>query len=262
MRRLAAHHAGVGLDDEHRQLQPPEDRQIGLDDPLVPGVEVLLAGVEAVGVLHQELAQAHEAATRARLVAELALDLIDQLRKLAIGLDDGAREVGDGLLVRHRQHHRMLGAILEPREVAADGVVAPRLLPELRRLHDRQQDLLPADAVHLLADDGLDVVDGANGERGQTVDAAGDAARQPCAQDELVARQLGLGGDALLRLEHTVGHAHWWYLLEIRGQTKTPTPGKRARARTRGTTFSDQHGIRICWPTLPARHLVMGCGAL
>ena len=144
--------------------------------------------MEAVGVLHQELAQPHETTTRARLVAELALDLIDELRKLAIGLGDGAREVGDGLLVRHRQNHRMLGAILEPREVAADGVVAARLLPQLRRLHDRQQDLLPADAVHLLADDGLDGMDGADGERSEAIDAAGDAARQPGAQDELVAR--------------------------------------------------------------------------
>ena len=34
-----------------------------------------------------------------------------------------------------------------------------------------------------------------------------------------------------------IGGTSW----KICGQTKTPTPGKRARARTRGTTFSDQH---------------------
>jgi hypothetical protein len=105
VRRLAAHHAGVGFDDQHRQLQPPEDRQIRLDDSFIPGVEVFLGSMEAVGVLHQELAQAHEAPTRTRLVAELALHLVDELRELAIGLGDGAREV------------------------AADGVIAPRLLP-------------------------------------------------------------------------------------------------------------------------------------
>src|SRR6476469_9753209 len=107
--------------------------------------------MEAIAVLHQELPQAYQAATRARLVAELGLYLEDQLRQLAIRRDDRARQVGDGLLVRHRQHHRAAARVVETRQLAADGVVTSALAPEFRRLHDRQQQLLPADALHLLA---------------------------------------------------------------------------------------------------------------
>src|SRR6185437_4477861 len=116
-------------------------------------------GMEAVAVLHQELAQANQAATRARLVAELGLYLKDQLRQLAVRRDNRARQIGDGLLMGHRQHHRAPSGIREARQLAADGVVASALAPEFGWLHDRQQQLLPADALHLLTEDGLDAAD-------------------------------------------------------------------------------------------------------
>ena len=104
--RLApAHHPGLGL---HRDgLQPA-----ALEDPLVCAgvlleahVEPGLVAVERVGVLHHELAHAQEAAARTRLVTALGLEVVEDLRQVAVRAE--LREVeGHGLLVRHREDER------------------------------------------------------------------------------------------------------------------------------------------------------------
>ena len=64
---------------------------------------------------------------------------------------------GERLLVGHRQHVVGALAVLELEQLV--DLVAARAAPELRRLQDRQQHLLAADRVHLLADDRLDPLD-------------------------------------------------------------------------------------------------------
>ncbi len=55
-----------------------EDRAVGGAHILVGRGQALPVGVEGVGVLHDELAAAHQAEARPDLVAELGLDLVEQ----------------------------------------------------------------------------------------------------------------------------------------------------------------------------------------
>ena len=87
MAEVAADRAGIGAHRDRLQPHPREGAQIG-DEHLVVGA--LGAGgveVEGVGVLHQELAPAHDAEARPHLVAELPLDVVEVLRQVAIALD-------------------------------------------------------------------------------------------------------------------------------------------------------------------------------
>ena len=73
----AAHGAGVGQDGQRGQAATVEDVLVGAVHLLVGDVQPLPVGIQAVEVLHGELAQADEAATGPWLVAELLLDLVD-----------------------------------------------------------------------------------------------------------------------------------------------------------------------------------------
>ena len=93
-------------------------------------------------------------------------------------------QVGHDLLVGHAQDHVAPGAILKARHVAADGLPAAGLLPELGRVDDGQGDLLAADGVHLLAEDVFDLVLDPQ-RQGQVVeDAGGDLVDHAGAQHE------------------------------------------------------------------------------
>ena len=56
-------------------------------DELVARVETLVVAIERVGVLHRELARSQDAGAGTRLVALLDLEVVEQLRQLAIGTD-------------------------------------------------------------------------------------------------------------------------------------------------------------------------------
>ena len=116
-------------------------------------MRVLVAGVERVGVLHDELAPAHQAGARPQLVAELGLDLVEVERQLAVAAHVAAHEVDDDLLVRGADDEVAALAILEAQQLRAVLLPAARLLPQLGRDHRGQEHLLGAGAVHLLADD-------------------------------------------------------------------------------------------------------------
>ena len=84
---------------------PREGAQIG-DEHLVVGVaRAGLVEIEGIGVLHQELARAHDAEARPDLVAELPLDVIEVERQVLVGADVGAEDVGDHLLVGRPEQH-------------------------------------------------------------------------------------------------------------------------------------------------------------
>ena len=59
--------------------------------------------------------------------------------------------------MRHAQAKVASAAIFEAEHVVAHGRPPPARLPQLPRMQSRQQELLP-DLVHLLADDGDDLV--------------------------------------------------------------------------------------------------------
>ena len=100
MRLAAADVAGVGLDRGVAQPATVEDAAVRVLHGAVRLLEARGRGVERVGVLHQELAPAHEAEAGADLVPELGVDLVEVDRELAIRGDAPAHGVGDDLLGR------------------------------------------------------------------------------------------------------------------------------------------------------------------
>jgi len=86
----------------------------------------------------------------------------------------------------------MLAPIREAQQGRPGGrsVVAPRFLPQLRRLHDGHQDLLAVDRVHLLANDLRDLAQHLPSQRQIRVDAGGELADEPGTDGQLVADHL------------------------------------------------------------------------
>jgi hypothetical protein len=153
-----------------------------------------LVEVEAVGVLHQELAAAHHAEARADLVAELPLDVVERARQVAVALHRVAEDGGDHLLVGRAVEHLALVPVADAQHLRAVGVVAAALAPQVGRLDGRHQQLDRAGAVLLLAHDLLDLLEHPKAERQPGVDAGGGLADEAGAQHQLVADDLGVGG--------------------------------------------------------------------
>ncbi len=108
-------------------------------------------------------------------------------------------------------------AILEAQQLLAVALPASALLPQLRRAHGRHEDLLRPGALHLLAQDALDLAQHAHAERQEIVDAAGHLADHAGAQQELVTHHLGLGGDLAERRDQQSGVAHEGVRYSVRG---------------------------------------------
>jgi len=189
----AAHHAGVAQHHHRLKAAAAHDAVIGLDVLLVAALQPPHVTVEAVGVLHDELACAQHAALGPRLVAFLRLEVVPELGQLLVAAHLARRDPGDDLLVGHRQGHVGALAVLEAEHLLADLLPAPRLLPELGGMHDRHEELLATDGVHLIADDGLDLAHDAPAGRQEDVDAGGELAHEAGAHHQLVADGLGAG---------------------------------------------------------------------
>ena len=191
-REVAADRPGVGPHRDRLQPEPREGAQIG-DEHLVVGVaRAGLVEVEGIGVLHQELARAHDAEARADLVPELPLDVVEVERQVLVGAHVGAEDLGDHLLVGRAVEHLAVVPVLDAQHLLAVGLVAPALAPEVGRLDRRHQDLDRAGAVLLLADDAADLVEHAQAERQPGVDAGRLLADQAGAQHQPVRDDLGL----------------------------------------------------------------------
>jgi hypothetical protein len=204
----AADGARVGEDGDGGDAAAVEDVLVGDEHAVVGHVQVGVVDVEAVEVLHGELARPHEAAAGARLVAELRLHLVDEDGQLAVALDEPLEEVDDDLLVRGAERQLAVAAVLEDEERLAEGLAAAGLLPQLDGLEAGQHDLLAAGGVHLLADDLADLEEGAPAEGKVAVDAGGGLGDEAGAQEELVIRRLGLGGGLAQGLAEEVSQAH------------------------------------------------------
>ena len=154
VRAEAAHEPHVALHAVPLEARSVEDAVVGLHVEPVGRVEALGVAVEGVGVLHDELARPQQPGARARLVAFLRLEVVEDLGQVAVRAHLARDVPGDVLLVRHREHQVGAAPVLELEQLV--DVVAARSLPQLRRLEDGHQHLPRADRVELLADDLLD----------------------------------------------------------------------------------------------------------
>ena len=120
LRSGAAHGAGIGLDDDEAEAAAGEDGAVGLVVLVIAFVQAGGVDVEGVGVLHDELAHAEQAGLGARLVAELGLNLVPDLRQLLVTAELIARDGGHDLFVGHAQGELGAFAILQAEEVVAE----------------------------------------------------------------------------------------------------------------------------------------------
>ena len=208
VRGRAANGAGVGVYGTEAQAQTGEDTLVGAVHVPVLGIQAIGVDMEAVGVLHQEFARAHHAEARADLVAELGLDLVDGQRQLLVGLQLIAGEVGDHFLVGRAVAELAVLAIGDLQQLAAEFLPTAGFLPQLLRLHRGHQHLDGAGGVHFLADDVLDPAQHLQAQRRPGVDAGGQLADHAGAQHQLMAGDLGVGGDFLGGAEVELGQAH------------------------------------------------------
>ena len=194
MRLAAAHGAGVGFHHGVAQSAALENAAVGLVVLVVGRVQPGLVHVEGVRVLHDELAHAQQARFGPRLVAELGLDLIPDLRQLFVAAQFAARDRGHDLFVGHGQAQVAAEAVLQAEQVVAHDVPAAGFLPDLGRIQRGQIHLLPADGVHLLAHNLLDLEQRALRQEQVAVDPGRKLANVAGAQQQLMAGDLGFGG--------------------------------------------------------------------
>ncbi len=208
MRAVAADGAGVGRHRAELQAQAVEDAAVGGVHRVVAAAGRVLVAVERVRVLHRELAAAHQAEARTALVAELGLDVVEVLGQLLVAAQLLARDVGDDLFGGRLDDEVAAMAILHAQQLRAHLVEAAGLLPQLGWLHDRHQQLDGAGAVHLVADDVLDLADHAQAHRHVVVDAGAQALDHAGAHHQLVADDFRVGRGFLERGDEELGGFH------------------------------------------------------
>jgi len=205
---VAADAAGVRLHGAEVQAAALEDAAVGLEHDLIGRPQRVVVQVEGVGVLHQEFAGPHDTEARADLVAELGLDLVEVHRELLVGAQLIAGQVGDDLLVGGPEAELAGMAVAHPQQLGAVVLPASGLLPQLRRLYRRHQDLQRPGAIHLLAHDALDLAQHPKAERQPGVEPGGKLADHARAQHQAVAGNLGVGRGLLDGIQRKLGGTH------------------------------------------------------
>ena len=179
----------------HRlKAQASEGAKISDEHRFVARLQPLFVEVEAVGILHQEFAPAHDSESWPDLVAELPLDMIKGARKVPVGLHRVTEQRGDHFLVGRSIEHLAAVTIGEPKHFRAISVEPARLAPQIGRLDRRHQHFDGARAVLFLAHDLLDLVENPEAEGQPGIDSRGGLANQPGAKHQLVADDLRVGG--------------------------------------------------------------------
>ena len=174
---------------------------------LVGRVEPGVVDVEGVGVLHHELAAAQEAGAWPRLVAVLVLDLVDRQRQVLVRRVQVLDHEGEHLLVRGAEQVVGALAVLEPEDAVAVLGPAAGGLVGLAGQQRREEQLLRADRVHLVADDALDLAQHAQPERQPGVDPRGVATDVAGPDEQPVAGHLGVRRVVAQRADEEAGHA-------------------------------------------------------
>ena len=215
MGAAAADGAIVGLHGTEIQAEAGEDLAVRLVHPVVGLLQRVLAQVEGIGILHDEFASAHQAEARADLIAEFGLDLIEVDRQLLVAVQLVAREVGDHFFVGRAYAEFALVAVLQAQQLRAVLLPAPRLLPQLGRLHRRHQHFQGAGSVHFLADDGLDLAQYPQAHWQPGVETRGQAADHAGAKQQLMADYHRVGGGFFERGKQILTGTHLWPLCRL-----------------------------------------------
>jgi hypothetical protein len=181
--RRPAHRPGVSRNETISEPKCVEDPHVALAHFLVRAPCTVFVHVERVGVLHQELAATQEATSRSRLVAELRLDLVQVLRKIAIATDLVTRNVRHDLFVGRAEVIVAAFPVFQAEKRVAEAIPAPGLLEVVGRQEGRHEHLQRASTIHLAPDDGLDLLQDPHAERQEVVQAGANPAHEPRARE-------------------------------------------------------------------------------
>ena len=113
VRSTAANRAGIRLHHPKVEPGPLEHLRVRGVHPLVTRLVLVLAEVEGIGVLHDELTGAHHPEARANLIAKLGLDLVEVDRKLLVAANFATCDVGDDLFVGRSDAELAFVAVFE-----------------------------------------------------------------------------------------------------------------------------------------------------
>ena len=205
--RGAAHRTGGGLADLVAQPHAVEDALVGGAVVGVGLVQTFVGHVEGVTVLHHKLAPAQDAGAGARLVAVLRLNLVQRDREVLVGGVQVLHRGGEHLLVGGPEQHVRALAVLQAEQIVAVFGPAVGGLVRLAGKQCREEQLLAAHGVHLLADHALDLAQRAQAQRQPGVHAGGGATHIACAHQQLVAGHFGIGGIFAQRAQEQRGQA-------------------------------------------------------
>ena len=233
---VAADLAGLGLDGAPLETAAGEDPRVRVVHVLVGVLEVVGVGVERVRVLHQELAGAQQPEPGPELVAVLPVDLVEVDGQVAVAGVLAGDERGDHFLGGGREAEPGVLAVVEPEHERPVRSVASGAGPQVHGLDDGEGDLLGAGGVHLLAHDPLDAGQDPAPEGQPGVDAAGDPADAPGAEEEPVAVGLGVGGVVAQGAQEQLRLAHVLWRLPVGPRPAGANPGPN-RPRTRPGDF-------------------------
>ena len=205
---VAADLAGVGDNGQSLDVAALADVGVGLLHLVVLLLQTLLRGREAVGVLHDELATAHQAKAGTELVAELVLNVVQVDGQLFVGAQLIAHQGRDGLLVGGTQDELATMTVVKAHKLLAIGVDAAGLAPQLGVDHDRHHKLLGAGSVHLVAHDVLDLTDRAPGKRQVGIQAGGLLADHAGTEQQAVTGELSVRRILFKRRRIELRHIH------------------------------------------------------
>ena len=205
---IATDLAGVGNDGQGLDVAALANVSVGLLHLVILLLQALLRGGEAVGILHDELATAHQAKTGTELVAELILDVIEVHWQLLIGAQLVAHQGRDGLLVRGAQHELATMTVVKAHKLLAIGIDTAGLTPQLGIDHDRHHKLLGAGGVHLVAHDVLNLANRAPCERQVGIQTGGLLADHAGTEQQAVAGELSVRRILFKRRRIELRHIH------------------------------------------------------
>ena len=205
---IATDLAGVGDNGQSLDVAALANVGIGLLHLVVLLLQALLRSREAVGVLHDELATAHQAKTGTELVAELILDVIEVHWQLLIGAQLVAHQGRDGLLVRGAQHELATMTVVKAHKLLAIGIDTAGLTPQLGVDHNGHHKLLGAGGVHLVAHDVLNLANRAPCERQVGIQTGGLLADHAGTEQQAVAGELSVRRILFKRRRIELRHIH------------------------------------------------------
>ena len=192
------------------EFQPAarEDTAVSVVHFAISLIQPRFIHVEGIEILHHKFATAHQPKTWTTFVTIFVLDLIETQRQLLVAANELAADVCDNLLVRWPQAKFAPVAVNHAHHLVAIRAPSTAFLPELRRLRDRHQDLLPIGSVHLLAHDLLHLRQHALAQRQIGVHPCSHLLDIARLQKQLMAWDLRFSRHVAQRRDQSMFHSH------------------------------------------------------